>query len=107
MADSYFDANDPAFGALIDLFVDELSDRIASVEQAIDGGDLAALRRIGHQLKGAAGCYGFQELTNQGYALQKACDEGTTKAAITTAATELIAGCRDAIESHAAATLGG
>lgn len=52
-------AGDPDMRQLVDTFVDELADRIAAIQAAFETEDLARLRTIAHQLKGAAGGYGF------------------------------------------------
>jgi HPt (histidine-containing phosphotransfer) domain-containing protein len=51
--------DDPDMRELIELFVEELPDRIAAIEAAITDGDQATLKRIAHQLKGASAGYGF------------------------------------------------
>ena len=48
---------------LVEMFVASLPDRIAAIEKAIDTRDLATLARLVHQLKGAAGGYGFPSIT--------------------------------------------
>jgi HPt (histidine-containing phosphotransfer) domain-containing protein len=56
-------ADDPDFGELVDMYVDEMPDRITALEEAFDSGDMEVLRRAAHQMKGAAGSYGFDQLT--------------------------------------------
>ena len=56
-------ATDPDYGELVEMYVDEMPDRIAALEQAFDSGDMECLRRAAHQMKGAAGSYGFDQLT--------------------------------------------
>ena len=56
-------ASDPDMGELVELFVDELPGRIASLQAALNSADIDALARGAHQLKGAAGSYGFDVLT--------------------------------------------
>jgi len=56
-------ADDPDMGELVELFVDELPNRIASLHTAFTTSDLDALARCAHQLKGAAGSYGFDAMT--------------------------------------------
>ena len=52
-------AGDPDMADLIQLFVEEIPDRVRSLQQFLEGGQLDELRRIAHQLKGASGGYGF------------------------------------------------
>ena len=56
-------ADDPDMGELVELFVDELPDRIESMRTALAASDSDTLARCAHQLKGAAGSYGFDALT--------------------------------------------
>ena len=54
--------DDPDLRDLVVLFVDELDGRIGSIRSAFDAADLATLQNISHQLKGAAGGYGFDPI---------------------------------------------
>jgi CheY-like chemotaxis protein len=57
-------ADDDEMGELIRQFVDTLSDRAHALRDAAARGDLAGLERLAHQLKGAAGGYGFSSITS-------------------------------------------
>ncbi len=48
---------------LVEMFVNELPDKAAAMEKAFVDRDLDELRRLSHQLKGAAGGYGFPTIT--------------------------------------------
>ncbi|MCS7305932.1 MAG: Hpt domain-containing protein [Thermoguttaceae bacterium] len=50
---------DPEFQQLVDLFVQEMPQRIQKILHSLQQADLENLYRICHQLKGAAGGYGF------------------------------------------------
>ena len=54
--------NDPDLRDLVMQFVDELDGQVRSIRSACLSEDLATLRRISHQLKGAAGGYGFDPI---------------------------------------------
>ncbi|HRX82523.1 MAG: Hpt domain-containing protein [Planctomycetaceae bacterium] len=54
---------DPDLGDLVEMFVDELPNRVSKLQECWDRTDLEGLGRAAHQLKGAAGSYGFEELT--------------------------------------------
>ena len=54
--------DDPDLRDLVVLFVDELDGRVGSIRSAFDASDLAELQNISHQLKGAAGGYGFDPI---------------------------------------------
>ena len=44
------------------MFVDEISDRIAKIESEFTDNNWSELERTSHQLKGAAGSYGFDKV---------------------------------------------
>ncbi|MBC8355112.1 MAG: Hpt domain-containing protein [Planctomycetes bacterium] len=54
---------DPDLGELVDIFVDEMPNRVAKIQEAWGSQDLKALGTAVHQLRGAAGSYGFDDLT--------------------------------------------
>lgn len=54
---------DPDLGDLVALFVDEMPDRAAAIRSHYASGDRELLRRAAHQLKGAAGSYGFAPIS--------------------------------------------
>ena len=47
---------------LIEMFLEELPNRIQSLNQAADSGDFSYLNRLAHQLKGAAPGFGFDPI---------------------------------------------
>ena len=55
-------ASDPDMAELVDMFLEELPQRLTTLTSAVDGGDVDTLRRLAHQLKGAAGGYGFETI---------------------------------------------
>lgn len=54
---------DPDMGVLVEIFVEEMPDRVADLLDWLDKSDWEGLRRAAHQLKGAAGSYGFTPIT--------------------------------------------
>lgn len=54
--------DDPEMAALADLFFGELPGRIDSMRRALAARDLGSVQFIAHQLRGAAGGYGFPEI---------------------------------------------
>src|SRR5687768_4718740 len=56
-------AGDSDLGELVALFVDELPQRLVALIDALETRDCAQLGRLAHQLKGAVGSYGFEDLT--------------------------------------------
>jgi len=61
---------DPVLSELVGMYVAEMPDRIAVLEKAFAGGDRERLRTCAHQIKGAAGSYGFDCLTQSAAALE-------------------------------------
>lgn len=56
---------------LIEMFVKELPHRISAMQEAVDQHDLENLQRLAHQLKGSAGGYGFQVITDAAKQLEQ------------------------------------
>jgi len=56
-------ATDPDLAELVDLFVSEVPDRISKMVGCAKDNDWEGLRRLAHQIKGAAGSYGFGAVT--------------------------------------------
>lgn len=54
--------NDPDVGEIVAQFVTEMPERRAELVRAVQACDATATSQIAHQLKGAAGGYGFEEL---------------------------------------------
>lgn len=54
---------DPDLSELVELFVAEMPGRLENLLSLYDSGNLVELRRTAHQIKGAAGSYGFHALT--------------------------------------------
>ena len=54
--------HDPEMADIVALFVAEMPERIADLRHAIESGDLDRAITFAHQLKGAAGGYGFEAL---------------------------------------------
>ncbi len=55
-------SDDPDMRELVEVFVDEMPDRIEAIQNTWSEQDLEGLRQIAHQLKGASGGYGFSPL---------------------------------------------
>ena len=63
-------ANDKDMAELVEFFVDELQERIGALSEAWESGDRTRLKSLAHQLKGAAGGYGFPSITRSAAALE-------------------------------------
>ena len=50
-------------GELVEMFVEEIPNRAQALGEAVERRDWLETRRLAHQLKGAAGSYGFEAVT--------------------------------------------
>lgn len=87
-------ADDPDFAELVDLFVSEMPQRIELLETSTAPEHREQLRRAAHQLKGAAGSYGFQGLTDSAARLEDAVRGNEAEKEIQDSLLELLALCR-------------
>lgn len=69
-------ADDPDMTELVASFVEGLPLQVAKLEAAHASGDHPMLRRLAHQLKGAAGGYGFPTLTTAAAELEERLPDG-------------------------------
>ena len=65
-------ASDVEMNEVVGFFVKELDAHIVSLSQALEARDLAVLRSVSHQLKGAAGGYGFPQIGESAAAVEQA-----------------------------------
>ena len=79
-------ADDEDMSELVDQFVATVPERIGALRAASVTGDRGCLGRLAHQLKGAAGGYGFPRISEAAAALEAACGVGLADA--TTSALE-------------------
>jgi histidine phosphotransfer protein HptB len=56
-------ANDPDLGEIVEMFVDEMPERLTLIQQLLDASDWDGVRRAAHQLKGSAGSHGFTPIS--------------------------------------------
>ncbi len=55
---------------IVEMFVEELPDKAAALAKAFADQNMEELRRLSHQLKGAAGGYGFPTITDSAKAVE-------------------------------------
>lgn len=79
---------------LVEMFVDEMPQRIESLQALANGQDWESLGRAAHQLKGSAGSYGFGQLTPAAAGLESAIRNGEPAAATLAALEALLGLCR-------------
>ena len=84
---------DPELGDLVELFVAEMPDRIRRVLSHVATGDWENLVRSAHQLKGAAGSYGFHQLTRPARRLEESATKREPEQQIQAAVDELVMLC--------------
>ena len=87
---------DPDFGDLVAMFVDEMPGRIATITAQARAGDWDGLRRMAHQLKGAAGSYGFDGISPAAAAVDAAIRQAAPPDEIRDKAQILVGMCRRA-----------
>ncbi len=77
---SKFD-DDPALAEVIDQFVAGLPGQAKQMRSALANGCFQELRRLGHQLSGAGGSYGYPALSDVGARLEDAAEASDTEGA--------------------------
>jgi histidine phosphotransfer protein HptB len=82
-------ADDPELREIVDMFVKEMPGRVASLIDHFHKKDWDSLRRTAHQLKGAAGSYGFEAISPCAGTLEGTVRDGQSEARIHEALTEL------------------
>lgn len=85
--------NDPELGRIVPLFVEEMPGRVKQLRTRLESSDWDGLRQVAHQMKGAAGSYGFQPITPFAARLEQAIKDGQPESEIQRLAEELIALC--------------
>ncbi len=81
---------------LVEEFVAALPERVAAIESAVRSEDLEALRRLAHQLKGASGGYGFDEIGRAAGALDASARAASAVHPLDAQVRELVSLCRRA-----------
>jgi HPt (histidine-containing phosphotransfer) domain-containing protein len=89
-------AGDPVLGELIAQFVAELPSRAIRLRRQLADQDWTALMRTAHQLKGAAGSYGFDAITPVASKLELQINHGVEPKVVTETVQELISLCQRA-----------
>ena len=86
-------ACDPDLGGIVDLFVEEMPGRAAALLAHLNSGDWEGVRRTAHQLKGAAGSYGFDPISPCAGQVESSIRDGRPEDEIRALVDELIAMC--------------
>ncbi len=86
--------DDPELAEIVDMFVDEMPDRLATVLSQLEASDWEGLRRTAHQLKGAAGSYGFDQVTPFAAKVEGTIQQGDQESEIRNTVDELVKVCQ-------------
>jgi histidine phosphotransfer protein HptB len=87
-------ANDPDLSEIVDMFVDEMPQRINKIRELYHSNNMEELARIAHQLKGAAGSYGFMEIGPFAAKLEEVAQDRLSEAEISKSVDELCEICK-------------
>ncbi|MBB3232808.1 ATP-binding protein [Halomonas stenophila] len=87
-------SDDPDMADLVHQFVERLPIHVQDIRTAADIGELDRLRRLAHQLKGAAGGYGFQPVSRAAAKLETKVREADQASEVTEAVSQLVRVCR-------------
>lgn len=87
-------ADDPDLGSIVELYVNEMPGRVATLLAQFDAGDRAGLTTTAHQIKGAAGSHGFHQVTPVAARLEAALRDDRPEAEINEALDALLEICR-------------
>ena len=87
-------AEDPDLAEIVEMFVQEMPDRVSNLLHRFESRDLPELERAAHQLKGAAGSYGFHQLTPAATRLEAALKQHRSDEEIRAALDSLVSLCR-------------
>ena len=83
-------ANHKAVSRVLPMYVDDLPMQVAQITSRLIDGDVVALRRLVHGLRGSGGGYGFPEITRLASIAEGVIDAGSDRAAVKIAVTDLI-----------------
>lgn len=85
--------DDSELADILDLFVDEMPARVDKIIRQLDDGNWEELRRTVHQLKGAAGSYGFEPISASAKVLEDSLYDNAPEEQIRDAVRELVSLC--------------
>ena len=94
-------ADDPDMTELVQQFLAHLGDAVERLERYRNSGESSALAALAHQLKGAAGGYGFTPISDAARAVEQGSQSATDAPARDASIGRLIDRCKAAIRSGA------
>lgn len=89
-------ASDPDMLELVEMFVAEMPQRVAAIEKAVSDSDTESIASLAHQLKGAAGGYGFGCITDAAGIVEKDARDRKQLGELQGSIDELLSLCRRA-----------
>ena len=96
-------ADDPELAGVVQLFLTHLGDSVERLEAFRNGDDPSGLAALSHQLKGAAGGYGFTPISDAARSVEHVARSATSAAERDASISRLIDRCRAAIRSGTSA----
>jgi HPt (histidine-containing phosphotransfer) domain-containing protein len=85
---------DPDLGELVALFVNEIPQRVDQLLSDLESGNRSGVQRTAHQLKGAAGSYGFSQVTPYAACVESLIRREEGEDQVRAAIAELVEVCR-------------
>ena len=82
--------DDDTMAELIKTFVEELPHRAKKITDALQSRDFEALKHFSHQLKGAAGVYGFSQIAQAANRVYQCVEDGGDAGQLQSAVDELV-----------------
>jgi PAS domain S-box-containing protein len=92
--------DDPDMQQLVDTFVSHLGERAAAIEAAHGSGDRSMVASLAHQLKGAAGGYGYTPISEAARSVERFAAGGGTSRELARATEELLSLCHAAMRGR-------
>ena len=86
--------DDEDLSEMVDIFVEEIPQRVSTLRAYWDGEDLDGLKRTAHQLKGAGGSYGFSTLSQFAAQVEYAVRDSESRDAIAAKLNSLLEVCQ-------------
>ena len=94
-------ADDPEMGELLVLFLSELESKVNAMRTSVESGDVDTLTRVTHQVRGAAGGYGYPQITNIAAQVEETLRGGGSCEQVESTVYDLLGLCLAAIEGGA------
>ena len=86
-------SGDPDLGDIVAMFVEEMPKRVSIILDHLNKAEMISLRRDAHQLRGAAGSYGFDPISPCASRVENAIRDGESEERIREAVMELVDLC--------------